>query len=412
MPENTLSQNSNSVFLDIREKVLARMDLSREVPDEEIEEVIFEVLSEENRQRALCLEEKKRLGSMVFNSLRKLDILQELIEDEDITEILVNGPNAIFYEKEGRLTKWNQTFSSPQKLEDVIQQIAGRNNKMVNESLPIVDTRLRDGSRVNIVLPPIAIDGAAMSIRRFPKTPITMEKLIMLDSISAPIAEFLNKLVRAKYNIFISGGTGSGKTTFLNALSAFIPKEERIVTIEDSAELQIHDAENLVRLETRCANFEGIHEITIRDLIRTALRMRPDRIIVGEVRGEETLDMLQAMQSGHDGSLSTGHADSCEDMLYRLETMVLMGMDLPLPAIRAQIGSGIDIMVHLGRIRDKSRKLLDIQEVLRSPDGNTELNCLYQFEETHEEGGRVYGVWKKTGTLKNLKKCRMAGITL
>ena len=346
----------------------------------------------------------------LFYSLRKLDVLQELLEDPTITEIMVNGAEHIFYEKAGRLYKAEYGFSSKEKLNDVIQQMAGYSNRMVNEASPIVDTRLADGSRVNIVLEPVAIDGSAVTIRKFPENPIGMEDLIRMGSISQEAADLLKILVRCGYNIFISGGTGSGKTTFLNALSQYIPREERIITVEDSAELQLLDKPNLVRLETRNANTEGVTPITIRDLIRTALRMRPERIIVGECRGAEALDVLQAMNTGHDGSMSTGHANSAADMLSRLENMVLMGMDLPLPAIRNQIASGVDIIVHLGRIRDKSRKVLEITEVIGCENGEIRLNPLYRFEELGESSdGNVVGKLQKTGGLLHEGKLKAAG---
>ena len=316
------------------------------------------------------------------------------------------------YEKKGKLFRAQTHFSSEQKLGDVIQQMAGNSNRMVNEASPIVDTRLADGSRVNIVLSPISIDGAAVSIRKFPQTPILMEDLIRIESITEEAAAFLKVLVMAGYNIFISGGTGSGKTTFLNALSQYIPREERIITIEDSAELRLVDKPNLVRLETRNQMFEGVKPITIRDLIRTALRMRPERIVVGECRGEEALDMLQAMNTGHDGSLSTGHANSCRDMMSRLETMVLMGMELPLTAIRSQIASGLDILVHLGRMRDKSRKVLTITEVTGMQEGEIVLKDLYRYVEKPSDGEAVCGELQRVGTLFNQEKCKRAGITL
>lgn len=395
---------------DLCRQVIDRLDTLQEVSDERIAEEIRAVLHDVEKGQILTMEEKIALSKSLFHSLRKLDVLQELMEDPGITEIMVNGPDRIFYEKKGALYSWDKSFPTSEKLEDVIQQIVGRSNKMVNESTPIVDTRLPDGSRINVVLPPIAIDGACISIRRFPETPIRMPDLIEMGSVSEEAAEFLQKLVRAKYNIFISGGTGSGKTTFLNVLSSFIPEEERIVTIEDSAELQIKGHPNLVRLETRTANFEGVREITIRDLIKTALRMRPDRIVVGEVRGEEALDMLQSMQSGHDGSLSTGHSNSAEDMLKRLETMVLMGMDIPMEAIRSQIAEGLDILVHLGRLRDKSRKVLDIMEITGYRNGEISLQSLYHFEEQGEQDGKIVGKWKKQGNLSRLEKWKAAGI--
>lgn len=376
-------------FAALREQILAEMDLSRELTDAEIENLIALYVDEYAHTKLLTLKEREMAEQSLFHSLRKLDVLQELLEDEEITEIMVNGADRIFYEKSGRIYESGKRFSSREKLDDVIQQIAGYSNRMVNEASPIVDARLADGSRVNIVLAPVALDGAAVSIRKFPKHPIGMEELIDRKSISAEAAEFLKKLVIAGYNIFISGGTGSGKTTFLNALSQYIPKAERIITIEDSAELQLIDKPNLIRLEARNANTEGVKPITIRDLIKTALRMRPDRIIVGECRGAETLDMLQAMNTGHDGSLSTGHANSARDMLSRLETMVRMGMELPLPAIRSQIASGIDIFVHLGRLRDGSRRVLGIAELTGISDGEIQLRELF---------GSAEGMGKKRDT--------------
>lgn len=365
-------------------RVLAQMDLSRDMSDEEIEIIISSVVGQIAREKILTIKERLELETMIFNSLRKLDVLQELIDNPEITEIMVNGPDKIFYERKGQIIQYEGSFSSEEKMQDVIQQIVGRHNRVVNQSSPIVDTRLENGSRVNVVLYPISIDGSAISIRKFPDEPLCMEKLMQIGAISKEAAHFLEILVKAKYNIFISGGTGSGKTTFLNALSQYIPNSERIITIEDSAELQLMSASNLVRLETRNANIEGVEPITIRDLIRTALRMRPDRIIVGECRGEEALDMLSAMNTGHDGSLSTGHANSCRDILSRLETMVIMGKDLPINAIRNQIASGIDIIVHLGRLRDKSRKVLEIAEVNGVKDGEIQLNLLYKFKEKTE----------------------------
>ena len=314
----------------------------------------------------------------MFHSVRKLDVLQELIEDETVTEIMVNGPDAIFVERAGKLSRWEKTFTSGEKLEDVIQQIVGKCNRVVNESMPIVDARLENGARVNAVVRPVALNGPILTIRRFPDTPITMEKLIALGSLPAECAEFLKTLVRARYSMVIGGGTGSGKTTFLGALSNFIPSDERLITIEDNAELKIQGIENLVRLEAKMANTEGAKSVTIRDLIKTALRMRPDRIVVGEVRGGEAVDMLQALNTGHEGSLSTAHANSAEDMLSRLETMTLMGVDLPLEAIRRQIASGVDILIHLGRMRDKSRKVLEITEICGFEDHEIKTRTLYQ----------------------------------
>ena len=393
---------------EIRKKVLERMDVLNNSSDEEILELIWEEIRECGKMYSL--EQRERLSKSVFHSLRKLDVLQELVEDQDITEIMVNGHEHIFYEKSGRIYEWEGRFSSKEKLEDIIQQIVAGNNRMVNESNPIVDTRLSDGSRVNIVLSPIALDGSVISIRKFPDEPMRMEQLIRYQSISKEVVDFLELLVKSGYNIFISGGTGSGKTTFLNALSEFIPKETRVITIEDSAELKITGIPNLVRFETRNANVQGENAVTMRDLIRTALRARPDIIIVGECRGAEALDMLQAMNTGHDGSLSTGHANSCVDMISRLETMVLMGMELPLSAIRGQIASGIDILIHLGRMRDRSRKVLEIAEIDGMKDGEVSLHTLFQFKETGETDGKIEGIWEKTGELKHTQKLKAAGL--
>lgn len=344
--ERNVKRNWEKLRTDLQEQIQKQMDLSRELTDEEVWELITqEVLSFSSRDY-LLLDEKLRIQKEIFNGIRRLDLLQELIEDPLVTEIMVNGPRDIFVEKGGRLFRWDKQFPSEQKLEDVVQQIVSFCNRNISKANPIADARLSDGSRVNIVLDPIALNGPAVTIRRFPKEPIRIAQLIEWGSVTSEAAEFLRMAVMAGYNIFVSGGTGSGKTTFLNALSEFIPLSERIITIEDNAELQLVTAQNLVRLEARNANLEGENEITIRDLIRTALRMRPNRIIVGEVRGAEAIDMLQAMNTGHDGSLSTGHANSPKDMLSRLETMVLMGMELPLAAIRRQIASGVDLIVH------------------------------------------------------------------
>lgn len=394
----------------IRKQVLSDIDVSRDLEDEEIWDIISRVTSEEVKQKSISLRDRIELEKRVFDSLKRLDVLQELIDDTEVTEIMVNGPDTIFYEKNGCIQQYEGRFSSEEKMQDIIQQIVGKHNRVVNQSSPIVDTRLVDGSRVNIVLFPISLGGSAISIRKFPKEPYNMEKLIAIGSVSEEVAEVLKLLVRAKYSIFISGGTGSGKTTFLNALSQYIPEDERIITIEDSAELQLLGAKNIVRMETRNANVEGVMPITIRDLIRTALRMRPDRIIVGECRGAETLDMLSAMNTGHDGSLSTGHANSCRDMLSRMETMVLMGQELPLSAIRSQIASGINIIVQLGRLRDKSRRVLEIAELDGIVDGEIVLNTLYKFEETSEKDGRVIGELVQKGKLKSRTKLEAAGM--
>ena len=393
----------------LHEEVLAQMDLSREASDEELLELIHRILEEKSKEEFIPLGEKAILGKELFNAFRKLDILQELIEDEEITEIMINGTNPIFIERNGKLYETDKKFVSRGKLEDVVQQMVAGCNRVVNEASPIVDARLEDGSRVNVVLPPIAINGPIVTIRKFPKSRITMEDMITFGSIGREVSEFLIQAVRAKYNIFISGGTGSGKTTFLNVLSDFIPREERIITIEDSAELQITGIPNLVRLEARNANVEGTGEISIRDLIRSALRMRPERIIVGEVRGEEALDMLQAFNTGHDGSISTGHANSPADMLSRLATMVLMGIELPLEAVQRQIASGIDILIHLGRLRDKSRKVLEIMEVSGYEKGEIRLASLFSFQETGVKNGKIQGEWVKKSSLTQREKLMAAG---
>lgn len=365
----------------ILQRIHQKLDYSREMKDEEIKGLIGESLAEYARESFLSLEQKESLGRELFFAIRKLDILQEILEDQEITEIMINGADSIFVEKRGTLYPWQDHFSSKEKLEDIIQQITAKCNRVVNESSPIVDARLEDGSRVNVVLAPVALNGPILTIRRFPQKPFSMEELIRIGSLNAEAAFFLKVLVQAGYNILVSGGTGSGKTTFLNALSQYIPREERIITIEDSAELQIIDTPNLVRLETRNATAEGCSGITIRDLIRTSLRMRPDRIIVGEVRGGEAVDLLQCLNTGHDGSLSTGHANSAKDMLSRLETMVLMGSELPLSAVRRQIALGVDIIIQLGRFRDKTRKVVEIAEVIGMEGEEIKLESLWKFEE-------------------------------
>ena len=393
-------------------RVMDRLDLTRDATDQELTELIHTVLKEASEEEYIPLNKRSQLGKDLFNAFRKLDLLSEYLEDEAVTEVMINGTQSIFLEKEGRIIKADKRFISKRKLEDVVQQIAAGCNRIVNEAKPIVDARLSDGSRVNVVLYPVALNGPIVTIRKFSKEAITMSQLVEWQSIGPEVKDFLVTLVLAGYNIFISGGTGSGKTTFLNALSQYIPKEERIITIEDNAELRIIDAPNLVSLEARNANTEGEGEITIRDLIKTALRMRPDRIIVGEVRGEECLDMLQALNTGHDGSLSTGHANSPADMLSRLETMVLMGMEMPLAAIRRQIASGIDVIIHLGRLRDKSRKVLEVTEVLDMVDGEICLSPLYRYEETGEEDGKISGQWRLVHGLVHKEKLMAAGLDL
>lgn len=398
---------------ELHRRVLEQLDYGREQSDEEVMEIIDEVLLEEQLLRLLPVSESHHLRTELFYSLRRLDILQSLIEDQGITEIMINGPGSIFVERAGCLQELDVGFESEEKLQNVIQQIVAGCNRVVNEASPIVDARLSNGARVNIVMSPIALNGPIVTIRRFPDTPVTMEELIRWESISREVAEFLKLLVQAGYNIFISGGTGSGKTTFLNVLSGYIPAWERVITIEDSAELQLQGLRNLVRMETRNSNVEGCREISIRDLIRTSLRMRPNRIIVGEVRGAEAVDMMQCLNTGHDGSMSTGHANSAQDMLSRLENMILMGMDIPLSAIKKQIVSGIDIIVHLGRLRDRSRKVLEVSEVLDCEEDRIRLNPLYQFEETGESGeGRVLGSLVRKGGLVHDQKLKAAGLQL
>jgi pilus assembly protein CpaF len=396
---------------ELRRQVQERLDYGRDYNDEEVEDTIDEIILKHPAIDTCPVNIRRRLGKEIFDSLRRLDILQEFVDDGTVTEIMINGLENIFIEKNGKLEELELKFDSMEKLQDVVQQIVAGCNRVVNEASPIVDARLSNGSRVNIVMQPIALKGPIITIRRFPDNPITMEQLIKSGSITDEAAAFLKNLVLAKYNIFISGGTGSGKTTFLNALSEFIKEDERVITIEDSAELKICGIRNLVSLETRNSNVEGCNEISIRDLIRTSLRMRPDRIIVGEVRGAEALDMLQAMNTGHDGSLSTGHSNSAQDMLSRLENMVLMGMEMPLMAIRQQIASGIDIIVHLGRLRDKSRKVLEITEIAGYEDGRIVLNLLYGFEESgQDENGKVIGTLKRKNNLIHREKLKSAGL--
>lgn len=395
----------------LRSRVQDRLDLSRELTDEEVQALIDEEIMACSRSSYLLLEEKLRMQKELFHAMRRLDILQELIEDPEVTEIMVNGPDHIFIEKKGRIFRWERRFSTRIQLEDVVQQIVSSCNRSVTKASPIADARLADGSRVNIVLDPVALNGPVITIRRFPEEPVRIAQLVSWGSLTEEAVEFLKAAVQAGYNIFVSGGTGSGKTTFLNALSEFIPETARVITIEDNAELQLDRVRNLVTLEARGANLEGEREITIRDLIRTALRMRPDRIIVGEVRGAEAIDMLQAMNTGHDGSLSTGHANSPRDMLSRLETMVLMGMELPLMAIRRQISSGVDLIVHLGRLRDGSRRVLEIVETDGIREGEICLHTLFEFQEdVGEDRLKVRGSLRKRDGLFHEEKMRAAGI--
>lgn len=401
---------ASAVFAELKKQILEQVDLSREVPDEEMQELIDEVVLSYGKKQYLPLNEKCRLKKELFYALRRMDVLQELLEEQDVTEIMVNGMDGIFLERNGKLSRWEKNFYSKDRILEIIQQMIGSCNRIVNESQPIVDARLDNGDRVHVVLPPVAVNGPILTIRRFPEEPITMKRLLELDSISKEESVFLRDAVRAGYSILVAGGTGSGKTTFLNALSESIPSDERIVVIEDTAELQIRSIPNLVRLETRAAGTEDCREITIRDLIRASLRMRPSRIIVGEVRGEEAFELLTCLNTGHDGSISTCHANSTRDTVSRLETMVLMGMELPLQAIRRQIASGIDLIVYLGRLRDKSRRLLEITEITGMEGEQVALNPLFLFRETGEVSGRICGIQEKIGEMKKIEKFSRAGI--
>ena len=385
--------------------------MSQEIIDEKVLELIDRSLLEHPDIGYVSLEGRIRWRKELFNAVRRMDVLSDLLEDDSITEIMINGYDQIFVEKDGRIQSFSQSFESEDRLASIIQQIVAGCNRLVNEAVPIVDARLPDGSRVNVVLPPVALDGPTMTIRKFPKEKMTMERLIELGALDEETAGFLKLLVKARYNIFVSGGTGAGETTFLNALSDYIPKTERIITIEDSAELQLRDVENLVRMETRNSNVEGENAITIRDLIKASLRMRPDRVIVGEVRDSAAIDMLTAMNTGHDGSLSTGHANSAYDMITRLESMVLMGIELPMEAVRRQIASAVDIIIHLGRLRDGSRKVTEICEVTGIENGQVQLTSLYEFEEQAEKGRKtVQGYLKKKAALQNKEKLKRAGL--
>ncbi|RED54753.1 CpaF family protein [Cohnella lupini] len=395
---------------ELREAVRSRLSWDSSVSDDELRELIENELFRRERTRRMTAGERKSAVTRLFHSFRGLDALQPLLEDHEITEIMINAHDEIYIERRGELQSVNLGFESSERLEDLIQSIVGRVNRIVNEASPIVDARLPDGSRVNVVLPPIALKGPTVTIRRFPKHPLGMEDLIEREALSREAAEFLRQMVVAKYNLFISGGTGSGKTTFLNALSQWIPQDERVITIEDAAELQIRGVTNLVSLETRNSNSEGKGQIGIRELIRTSLRMRPNRIIVGEVRGAEALDMLQAMNSGHEGSLSTGHSNGAKDMVSRLETMVLSGAELPVTVVRQQIASAIDIFVHLSRFRDSSRRVSEICEVSGIRNGEVEVNTLFRFVERGEEKGRIAGELRREGFLHDRRKLQHAGL--
>lgn len=404
--------NINECVEKIKEKVLDSCNYSA-MTNEQLEVEILNTIENYFNGQYVSIGVKANIADQVLSSIRGLGLLDSIIADDNITEVMINGHKDIFIEKAGKVQRLHEEFESERKLEDVVQRIVALAGREVNEANPIVDTRLKDGSRVNVVLPPISLSGPIVTIRKFSKEPMTIEKLIAYGSITREIADKLEILVKAKYNIFIAGGTGSGKTTFLNALSNYIPRDERVITIEDSAELQIKNVDNLVRLETRNANTAGVGAVTIRDLIKSSLRMRPERIVVGEVRGAEALDMLQAMNTGHDGSLSTGHANSTKDMLSRLEVMVLQGAEgIPLPAIRSQISSAIDIIIHLSRMRDRSRKTLEITEVLGVENGEIVLNPIYVFEEDKEKSTpeKVVGSLKRTDNpLVNTLKLQMCG---
>ena len=405
-----MRKTKQTVWMELKEEVLEALNLLEEVTDEQVLEVIDKVLKTSALSRAMSLDERCALRLELFHSIRRLDILEELLEDDSVTEIMINGENGIFLEREGNLEAYTGGKISKERLEELVVRITGMSNRMINEASPLADARLGDGSRVHVAISPIALDGIVVTIRKFPKQAITLEELLERESFNSEVAEFLEKAVKAKYNIFVSGSTGSGKTTLLNVLSDFIPKNERIITIEDTAELQIRNVANLVRLEARSSVVEGCKEITIRDLLRASLRMRPDRLVIGEVRGAETVDMLQAFNTGHQGSLSTGHGNSTKDMLYRLETMVLMGMEIPAVAVRRQLASGIDLMIHLGRLRDKRRVLLEISEIAGYENDEIMLNPIFLFEENGvDDIGKILGTWKKVGELKHKEKLRMAG---
>ena len=401
----------DETWKELKAVVLEELNFYDEVTDEVVLEVIDRVLKASESGKGISLNRRCLLRMELFHSIRRLDVLEELLADDTVTEIMMNGEKGIFLEKNGRLEPFLGGRISKERLDELVVRITGMGNRIINEASPLVDARLGDGSRVSVVISPVALDSPCITIRKFPKRAITLEDLLEKQSFNEEVAEFLKKAVQAKYNIFVSGATGSGKTTLLNVLSDFIPRNERIITIEDTAELQIKNIPNLVRLEARNSVVEGCREITIRDLLRASLRMRPDRVIVGEVRGAETVDMLQAFCTGHDGSLSTGHGNSTKDMLYRLETMVMMGMDIPVLAVRRQLASGIDLMIHLGRLRDKRRVLLEISEIDGCEDGEIVVNSLYRFVEKETDGfGHVTGDWVRVGELHHKEKLFAAGI--
>ena len=398
-----MKEKRDARWKELKAVVLEELDFIDEVTDEKVLEVIDRVLKTADLGRNVSLNRRCELRKELFHSIRKLDVLEELLKDESVTEIMINGENGIFLEREGQLETFLGEKISKERLEELVVKITGESNRIINEASPLADARLQDGSRVHVAIAPVALDGCVITIRKFPKKAITLGELLERQSMNEEIASFLRQVVQAKYNIFVSGSTGSGKTTLLNVLSDFIPKNERIITIEDTAELRILNVPNLVRLEARTSVIEGCKEITIRDLLRASLRMRPDRIVVGEVRGAETVDMIQAFCTGHAGGLSSGHGNSAKDMLYRLETMVLMGMDIPVEAVRRQLASGIDLMIHLGRLRDKRRVVLEVTEIDGYKNGEIVLNPLYRFEE-------VSNTWKKIGELHQMEKLLMAGM--
>lgn len=397
-------------LVELRNAVRARLTWDDSISDDDLCRLIEDELFRRERSKRMTAGERKAAVMRLFHSFRGMDALQPLLEDQEITEIMINSYKEIFIEKKGELRAVDLGFESNERLEDLIQSIVGRVNRIVNEASPIVDARLPDGSRVHVVLPPIALKGPTVTIRRFPHRPLGIQDLIAKEALTQEAADFLREIVLAKYNLFISGGTGSGKTTFLNALSQWIPPDERVITIEDAAELQILGIANLVSLETRNANSEGKGQLGIRELIRASLRMRPNRIIVGEVRGAEALDMLQAMNTGHEGSLSTGHSNGAKDMISRLETMVLSGADLPVPVVRQQIASALDIVVHLSRFRDSSRRVAEICEVTGVERGEVQLSTLFRFEEEGEREGAVFGSLRRVAQLRDLGKLRHAGL--
>ena len=407
-----MKEYRDTTWKELKAVVLEELDFYEEVTDEVVLEVIDRVLKASEISKSISLNRRCLLRMELFHSIRKLDVLEELLADDTVTEIMMNGEKGIFLEKNGRLEPFLGGRISKERLDELVVRITGMGNRIINEASPLVDARLGDGSRVSVVISPVALDSPCITIRKFPKRAIMLDDLLEKQSLNEEVAEFLKKAVQAKYNIFVSGSTGSGKTTLLNVLSDFIPKNERIITIEDTAELQIKNIPNLVRLEARNSVVEGCREITIRDLLKASLRMRPDRVIVGEVRGAETVDMLQAFCTGHDGSLSTGHGNSTKDMLYRLETMVMMGMDIPVLAVRRQLASGIDLMIHLGRLRDKRRVILEISEIDGCKDGEIVVNPLYRFVEKETDVfGYVTGDWVQVGELQHKEKLFAAGIS-